>query len=303
MTLSKAEPGNIYCNMQDYYEAPPLRKRSVEERLFLRFYGGGYQTSSSSSKSAPQLNPQQLLQLYGQALPQISNVGASNIAPINTSLAQSAAGANPIYTQSTLDQLQGSGGQYAGAGADISNINDLLSAGILGSGGAALAGGANNLLAQTNPAQAAANTQASNLVNSINLNGLSGGEQAAVERSLNQSNYATGNLGLDNATNAVSNAMNFGQALQAKRAALGSALGTASGVSGSQNAQFNPVNTALANPGQNNFALGQFNPNSSASTITSPLSFASSIFSPLASNASSQKSTSGSNSNGWNFSI
>jgi hypothetical protein len=265
----------------------------VEQRLGLRYYDGGSSSSSSTSKSTsnPQLTTQQLLQLYGQALPQIANVGASSIAPVNNALASSG-----------LQQVGQYGTQYAGQGANIANINDLLSSGILNSGGTALSAAANPLISSSNPAQAASEAQATNLLNSINLNGLSGGEQDAVERSLNQSNYATGNLGLDNATNAVSNAMDFGNALQAKRAALTSALGAAQGVSSTQNNIFSPVSTALQNPAATNFGLSQFQP---GSTLTSPLSFLSNIFSPLSSNASSPnvKSTSSSGSSSFNVGL
>lgn len=266
---------------------------------------GGYNQSGSSSsgQSSPQLTPQQLLQLYGTALPSIANTSGGVISPLSTSLASGAAAANPILSGSTLNQLNSMGTGYAGAGANISNTNDLLSSGILGSGGAALSGAAGNLLASSNPTQNAANTQATNLVNSIDLNGLTGGEQEAVERSLNQSLNGTGNLGLNNATNAVSNAMNFGSALQAKRTALGSALGTAVGVSGQQNANFNPVNTALSNPSNTNFGLTQFNPSAGNNLPTTGLGYLSSIFSPLSSNASSQNSRSNSSSSAIGASV
>ena len=69
---------------------------------------GNYnQSSSGSGKSNPQMTPEQLLQLYGQALPQIAQVTGQTISPINTSLAQSASAANPIYTQNDLSQLGG----------------------------------------------------------------------------------------------------------------------------------------------------------------------------------------------------
>jgi len=271
--------------------------------VMLNCCSGGASGSSSSSQSAPQLSPQALLQMYGTALPMISNIGANNISPINTSLATSAAEANPIYTASDLSQLGGMGGGYAGVGANLGNINDLLSAGILSSGGQALTNSAMPLLSQSNPVQSAANTQATNLINSINLNGLSGGEQDAVERSLNQQLGSTGNLGISNPTNLVSNAMQFGNALQAKRAALAGALSTGTGVAANQNNIFNPVNTALTNPGTTNFGLGQFNPNQANGTITSPLSYGTSIFAPLAANASSQKSSGASNSSSFNFGI
>jgi len=266
---------------------------------------GGYNQSgsSSNSNSSPQLTPQQLLSLYGTALPQIANTSGASIAPLSTSLATGAAAANPILSGSTLSQLSGMAPSYAGAGANVGNVNDLLSSGILNSGGSVLSSAATGLLGQTNPAQQAANSQATNLVNSINLGGLTGGEQEAVERSLNQSLNGTGNLGLNNATNAVSNAMNFGNALQTKRAALGSALGVATGVSGQQNSNFNPVNAALSNPSNTNFGLSQFNPTQGNNLPTTGLGYLSSIFSPLASNASSQNSRSVSSSNSMGVNV
>jgi hypothetical protein len=275
----------------------------VERKLGLRFYDGGASQSSGQQTSAPQLSPQALLQMYQQALPVVANVGANNISGINQSLAQSAASANPVYTASGLQQLAGYAPGYTAAGAGVSDLNNLLNAGVLNSSGSALAQAGQNVINQSNPLQAADMAQSQNLVNSINLNGLSGGEQAAAERSLNQSNYATGNLGLDNATNAVSNAMNFGTQLQAKRTALANALGTANSVSGTQNSIFNPITTALSNPATSNFGLSQFNPTQANSTITSPLTYNSSIFQPLASNASSQKSSGTSNSSSFNFGL
>lgn len=277
------------------------RNKRIEQ--YLNCCSGGASGSSSQQNSAPQLSPQALLQMYQQALPVVANVGGANIGGINQSLAQSAASANPIYTQSGLQQLAQYAPGYTAAGAGVSELNNLLNAGILNSGGSALAQAGNNVIQQSNPLQATDMAQAQNLVNSINLNGLSGGEQAAAERSLGQSNYATGNLGLDNATNAVSNAMNFGSQLQAKRTALANALGTANSVAGQQNSIFNPIQQALGNPSSSNFGLGQFNPTQANSTITSPLTYNSSIFQPLAANASSQKSQGTSNSSSFNFGI
>lgn len=71
------------------------------------------------------------------------------------------------------------------------------------------------------------------LVNSFDPNKLSGGERAEVERSVNASNVRNGNLGNNNATQTVDNAMHFGNALNSKRAAIGQALSGAT--SGLQN--------------------------------------------------------------------
>jgi hypothetical protein len=261
-----------------------------ETKFGLRYYQGG--ASGSSNESNPQTTPQQLVNLYNQNLPQSLATTVNQATPTATTLASAASAANPIYTQSGLNQLNTLAPGYQQAGANLATQQANTTTGLLNGAGGQAAQAANALSNSLNPAQQASNQQATNLVNSINLNGLSGGEQAAVERSLNQSNYATGNLGLDNATNAVSNAMNFGNALQAKRQELGSALGAAQGVAANQNSFVNPVGTALnAGNTSTNFGLGTFAPNQANNTITAPLTFGSSIFSGIGQNASSQKSS------------
>lgn len=112
-----------------------------------------------------------------------------------------------------------------------------------------------------NPEQAAlrqaVTPKALELLNSVNLNGLTPAERSEVERSLGQSNYATGNLGLDNATNAVQNAMQYGDRLSQKRADMAGAISTATGAMNAQPTQF--AGTASVNtgaPGDNSQALG-----------------------------------------------
>lgn len=239
--------------------------------------------STSNGSTTPQATPQQMLSLYNQYLPSSLATTVAQSVPTSATLGGAAAMANPIYTASGLQQLGSYAPGYAQEGNLLSQQQAMNNSNLVsGAGGLTAMEGAglNQLL---NPAQAASNGQAANLVNSINLNGLSGGEQASVERSLNQSNYASGNLGLDNATNAVSNAMNFGNALQAKRTALGQALGAAGAVSSNQQTQVNPLGTALgAGNTSGNFGLSQFNPTQANSTLTAPLSFGSSLGNQIA---------------------
>jgi hypothetical protein len=107
----------------------------------------------------------------------------------------------------------------------------------------------------------AANKGAVEGVNAINMNGLTPGEANAIERSTNQSNFATGNLGNPNATTTIGNAMNFGGAFNNKIGLLNTATNTAAGVSG----------------------IG-----------TNALAGTSSIFNPIASNATASNSLSNS---------
>lgn len=265
---------------------------------------GGASSSQQQNQYAPQLTPQQLINLYNQNLPSTAGVVGGTAGALDTSLAGGAAAANPIYTASGLSQLNNYAPGYQQAGANLATQQAGSTLGLLQGAGGQVAGAAANLNNQLNPVQAASNTQGTNLINSINLGGLSGGEQAAVERSLNQSNYATGNLGLDNATNAVSNAMNFGNALQAKRTALGTALGVGTGVASAQNAQFNPLGTAIGSGNtSNNFGLGTFAPQQGNQLSTTPTSFSSSFLNPIAQNASSSVGSGNSNSNAFNVGL
>ena len=258
-------------------------------------------SSSNNSQSNPQATPAQYAAMYNQYLPQALGTTSSFTQPAVQDIAGAAAASNPTLTASGLSQLAGYAPGYAQVGNNLSQQQAGNTAQLLaGNGGVASleAAGLSNIL---NPAQAASNGQAANLVNSINLNGLSGGEQSAVDRSLSQSNYATGNLGLDNATTAVSNAMNFGNALQAKRTALGSALGAAGGVAANQNTFAQPVQTALnAGNTSGNFGLSTFNPTQANQFATTPFSFASSFGNQLAgvSAASNSNSSGGSTQGG-----
>ena len=253
-------------------------------------------SGGSSNTSFPQATPQMLADAYKNNIPGFLSVTNNQATPTATSIAGAASAANPIYTQSGLNQLNNFAPGYQQAGANLANAQAGTTEGLINGAGGQAASAANALNNSINPLQATNNTQAQNLVNSINLNGLSGGEQSAVERSLNQSNYATGNLGLDNATNAVNNAMNFGGALAGKRAQLGSALGVANGIATQQNNVLNPASFAVnsGNTGTN-FGLGTFAPTQGNAAGNAALNFGSSIFGGQSSNASSQISNGRSN--------
>ena len=130
------------------------------------------------------------------------------------------------------------------------------------------------------PAANAAVTGATQGVNAINLSGLSPGEAAATERANNQNLSSTGNLGLNNGTNAISNAMNFGGAFNSKLGLLNNATNAASTAA---NAANNTTETATS----------FFNPISSNANQTTAASASNSLF---GSNASSSGSGSGQNS-------
>lgn len=197
-----------------------------------------------------------MLQSYAQYLPGV--LQATNSQAVPTAQSQLAADQATAGGEANLNASLTA--QYAPILAQINSMiqnqqtqsgSSTINSELTGAGGDA-AKSASDLLAQTNPAYAktigSASTAAQNLVNSYNLNGLSPGETNAVERSTNQSNTATGNLGLSNPTNVVSNAMNFGDAFNAKRSALNTAIGTANQTAGTASAGFNPIGVATSQP-------------------------------------------------------
>lgn len=78
------------------------------------------------------------------------------------------------------------------------------------------------------------------LIGGLDPNKLSGGERAEVERSLAADRVATGNIGNNNAVNTVENAMGFGSALNAKRAAIGNILNNTTAVVPNLRSGINP---------------------------------------------------------------
>jgi len=202
-----------------------------------------------------------LMQSTGSALPQF----AQN--QFNATMAT-----QPLYNALNLQQAQNYALPLAQVGQQVTEANALAGGqtnlrSINGPGGAA-ALAAGGLARASNPnyygVQDAASSQARNLMNSFNMNGLSPGEANAVERSNNRNLTGSGNLGLINSTNTVSNAMNFGDAYGAKQQRLGQALGAANQTATSaQNTGFNPVNIALGQPNSStmgNFGTGTFSP-------------------------------------------
>lgn len=212
-----------------------------------------------------------MLQSYAQYLPGV--LQATNSQAVPTAQATLAADQATAGGEAALNtQLTG---QYAPQLAAINSQiqNQQTQAGsktiadeIAGSGGDAAAN-ARALLERDNPEYAktisASSKAAQDLLGSYNLNGLSPGEASAVERSTNQTNSGTGNLGLANSTNVVSNAMNFGQAFDAKRAALNTAIGTGNATASTAASGFNPIGVATGQPTTS--GLTQFNQSNTGS--------------------------------------
>jgi len=231
---------------------------------------------SNSSGSPPPTTQQlgDLYKAYTQFLPGVAQVTNNQTLPTALSNFNANLATTPLNNALNLQQLQ----QYALPTANVEQAvqrsNALAGANTnlaqtLGAGGANVLA-TNELNRLSNPnytANADASARQSvNALNAINLNGLAPGEQNAVERSLNQSNNATGNLGVSNATNDVANAMNFGGAFNNKIGILNNTLGTASGVGNMlQNNGLGQTSAiALGQPAPSTastFGAGTFGPN------------------------------------------
>lgn len=239
--------------------------------------------SSSGSPPSNSTNANQTYQAYLKYLPQISAATNAQATPTAQALEGAEAAVTPQQNALNLSQSQQFALPTAQVGQQVQNSNTQAGSqtqlqDLLGAGGAtAMIGSALNRAANKPYSSTIADSsrQSNNLLNSINLNGLSPGEYNSTERSLNQSNAATGNLGVNNGTNTITNAMNFGGAFNNKLGILGNAIGTANGTANAaENNGFNAVNTAFSQPGgsTSSGANTQFATTSpTGSTVANPL--------------------------------
>lgn len=202
----------------------------------------GDKVNAGPAPQSSQETTDQILQAYMKNIPGLLDATTSGNQKMSLGDLETAKAVTPGYNQLALDSIN----NYAKPIADAQNA---VNTGILTGSGKDAAQAAKDLQDSVNPEYAgvrkAAGAQSTNLINSINLDGLSGGERAEVERSLNQSNTVTGNLGLDNATNAVQNAMQFGDRLSKKRAELAGAINTGTSFLGTEGGVPNPSQMAL----------------------------------------------------------
>lgn len=220
------------------------------------------------SPSSTQDSTASQLQAYTQYLPQLLNTTANQTLPVGQTN-QAAQNVLAPEQQQLQDALYG---QYA---PELYNIGNQLNqqqtqAGlsqalqnINGTGGQ-LATAQEQMAEQANPqyyaALGQAGNQLGNLLGSINLGGLTGSEEAQVQRSNAQQDAARGIANTPSQTATESNAMNFGTALQAKQANLAQAINTASTFLPNAQTGVNTFATATgqngttqSNPGANQF--------------------------------------------------
>lgn len=202
-----------------------------------------------------------MLQAYQQYLPGVLRATSAEVPRLAADQFAATALTEPAYQQLNADLTAEFAPQLAEVNSQVQRINAIRGAETnvaqLEGPGRDAAIAADRVAREANPnyykvADAASN-KAAEMLGSFNLNGLSPGEANAVERSLNQTNTSSGNLGLTNPTNIIANAMNFGGAFNNKVDRLNNALQTAnSTATSSQNTGFNPVNIALGQPNVGN---------------------------------------------------
>lgn len=233
--------------------------------------GSTYATPSNSPAPESEAN---ILKDYAQYLPGAATATEAQVNPTAQATLAATQATQPGYNALNLQQLQQYALPEAQVGQQVANSNALAGAQtnvnqIQGAGGQA-ATAASNLENTLSPAYAAAQKGAAAGVNAINLGGLSPGEEAATERSLAQSNIGTGNLGLLNPENTISNALNFGGAFNSKVGLMNNATNTAT--SAASAGGFNPVNVALGQPNTStgsNFGTSQFGGSNSSTSAGS----------------------------------
>lgn len=225
--------------------------------------GGGLSTPKAESMAS-------VLESYSKYLPGLISATAAQQPNIATNQLNATLATQPLYNALNLQQAQNYAVPLAQVGQDVQRSNALAGGETqlaqMRNTGVETGKMADQIARAANPnyykVQDAASQQSQNLLNSINLNGLSAGEQNATERAVNQANQQGGNLGLNNATNTVSNAMNFGDRYNQKLGMMGQALGAANQTANTaQNTGFNPVSLALGQPNagtMSNFGTGTF---------------------------------------------
>ena len=154
---------------------------------------------------------------------------------------------------------------YAGLGGQVDHITRRLAAGtdksIMDLQGPYMAENVMDQLAITDQpwlqTRDAGAQKLQELLGSINMGGLSGGERAEIERMNARRNMQRGSAGGGGNLTAIENAMQFGSALDRKRAALGNALQTATNFMAGSRSGYDPVQATLGRgSGTNQIAAG-----------------------------------------------
>ena len=207
-----------------------------------------------------------ILEAYKANLPGLSNVIQQELLPMAQAQQNASAIINPQQAALQAELYAKYGPQLNQIGNQIAQQNAMSQA---TSDLNVLKGPGQELIKQGIEAQKLADPEfytaraqtgdaVSKLLSSIDLSGLSGGERAEVERSLNRDNVARGTNATPTATSTVANAMTFGNALNNKRAQMNQAIQTATGFMGGAKSGVDPFQVATGRSSNNNTGESKF---------------------------------------------
>lgn len=207
-----------------------------------------------------------ILSAYQQNLPGLSAAIQKELLPMAQAQQDASAAINPQQAKLQADLYAQYGPQLNKIGSDIAAQNAMAQA---QSDLGVLQGPGQELIKQGIEAQkladpefyatrAATSKGVNDLLGSIDVNGLSGGERAEVERSLNRDNAKRGVNDTPTNTSTVQNAMTFGNALSGKRQQMMQAIQSASGFLQNARSGIDPFQVATGrssgqNTGENKF--------------------------------------------------
>ncbi len=168
------------------------------------------------------------MQAFTTAYPGLIKSTAEGIGPLQQAQLAADEATNPRASQLATDVYAQQAPQLNKIGNDITAQNAAANNELIKGTGKDLVESFTNLDKEANPeyyaSRAGSAKSYQDLLDSINLNGLSGGERAEVERSTNRDNINSGNATSGSPITTVKNAMNFGGAVAAKGNRLAQAL-------------------------------------------------------------------------------
>lgn len=209
----------------------------------------------------------EMMRAYTAGLPDLLNVTSQNILPVEKAMLEASQAVSPGYTKLQTDLYGTYGPELTRIGSELNRQNEMAQI-ATDTGALAEANKAGGLLDQAKAGQekldpeyytsrALASSKLGDLLNSIDVNGLSGSERAEVSRSLARDNAATGNTD-PSSLSTVSNAMTFGSALDKKRNSLMNALNTASQLAPTFKSGQDAFQMTTGRSGSANTGTGQF---------------------------------------------
>lgn len=210
---------------------------------------------------APTVNESmaQQLQAYIKNIPDLAKVTSQQVLPTEQALTDAQKVIAPQQQQLLTDL-------FAKYGPQLNDVGNIINATNAKAGAQSdldvLKGPGSELLAKTQEEQrkldpefyktrALTGQKTDELLNSINLNGLSGGERAEVERSVNQDSVRRGTSNAPSNIQTVDNAMKFGSALGAKRNQLADAISRATNFLPSAQSGISAFQVATGKPAGN----------------------------------------------------